>query len=199
MRDSTLYSTLWGSVMLLLLPGLLSAQGLGGAAQREQKRRAERPAEPVKTYTEDDLQGLRPLANDPESDHPATAAGDQPPAVPERPVATPRPPAPSPKPTSDGAEDETTRKQDEERWRSRVAEARARLARVREDHAALANLHMVPGMVLVDDSGKAVIQSVEQLQSLTARAKAELDAAQKAFDDLLESGRRAGVPPGWLR
>jgi hypothetical protein len=30
-------------------------------------------------------------------------------------------------------------------------------------------------------------------------AKADLDAAQKALDDLLEEARRANVPPGWLR
>jgi hypothetical protein len=44
-----------------------------------------------------------------------------------------------------------------------------------------------------------VIGSIEQLQGLTARAKADLDEAQEALDDLLQQARRAGVPPGWLR
>jgi hypothetical protein len=30
-------------------------------------------------------------------------------------------------------------------------------------------------------------------------ARAELDAARKAMDDLQDSARRSGVPPGWLR
>jgi hypothetical protein len=44
-----------------------------------------------------------------------------------------------------------------------------------------------------------VIGSVGELQKLTADAKAELDAAQKALEDLEEEARRANVPPGWLR
>jgi hypothetical protein len=57
----------------------------------------------------------------------------------------------------------------------------------------------VPGYEYVDERGRAVIRSVEELQKLTATAKAELGAAEKALDDLLEEARRANVLPGWLR
>jgi hypothetical protein len=60
-------------------------------------------------------------------------------------------------------------------------------------------LNLVPGYVYQDDRGRTVIGSVEELQKLTAAAKAELDAAEKAKEDLFEEARRANVPPGWLR
>ena len=60
-------------------------------------------------------------------------------------------------------------------------------------------MHLVPGYEYVDSSGRTVIRSIEELQGLTARAKAEREAAEKALEDLLEEARRANVPPGWLR
>jgi hypothetical protein len=44
-----------------------------------------------------------------------------------------------------------------------------------------------------------VIHSIEDRQKLTADARAELEAAEKALADVLEEARRANVPPGWLR
>ncbi len=54
-------------------------------------------------------------------------------------------------------------------------------------------------MRYVDEKGATVIGSVRQLQGLTRRARAELAAAEKALEDLLEQARRAGAQPGWLR
>jgi hypothetical protein len=34
---------------------------------------------------------------------------------------------------------------------------------------------------------------------MTAQAKAELEAAERAIETLEDEARRAGVPPGWLR
>ena len=44
-----------------------------------------------------------------------------------------------------------------------------------------------------------MIGSVQQLQGLTARAKAALEAEEQALEALLEEARRTNVPPGWLR
>jgi hypothetical protein len=60
-------------------------------------------------------------------------------------------------------------------------------------------MNLVPGYEYVDAKGMPAIRSVEELQALTARAKAELEAAQKSLEDLLEQARHASVPPGWLR
>jgi len=60
-------------------------------------------------------------------------------------------------------------------------------------------MNLVPGYEYQDGKGRTVIGSVEELQRMTAAAKAELDAAEKALADLRERARRAGVPPGWLR
>jgi hypothetical protein len=80
-----------------------------------------------------------------------------------------------------------------------VAEARQKVDAARKKHDALASLNLVPGYEYVDASGRTLIGSVGQLQALTARAKADLEAAERELEDLLEAARRANVPPGWLR
>jgi hypothetical protein len=60
-------------------------------------------------------------------------------------------------------------------------------------------MNLVPGYEYQDEKGRTVTRSVDELQRMTAAAKAELDAAEKALADLRERARRAGVPPGWLR
>ena len=80
-----------------------------------------------------------------------------------------------------------------------MADAKARIEAARKKHQAMASLTLVPGYEYVDDRGRTAIRDVEHLQALTAQAKAELDATEKALEDLLEEARRAGVPPGWLR
>jgi hypothetical protein len=84
-------------------------------------------------------------------------------------------------------------------WRGRVNQARARVERARQAYQKLAGMNLVPGYEYQDERGRTVIASIEQLQGMTAAAKAELDAAEKALADLLEEARRANVPPGWLR
>jgi hypothetical protein len=160
------------------------AQGLGDAAKKEQVRRkdTQQKGTKAKTYTEDQLKELPPIANEKDSGAAAKGStGSVAPAV------------------GSGGGEEARRAQDEAYWRSRVANAQARLEGVREEHQRLSALVLVPGYVYVDQNGRTVIHSVEQLQGMTARAKADLDGAQKALDDLLEEARRANVPPGWLR
>ena len=88
---------------------------------------------------------------------------------------------------------------DESYWRARVRQAEARLADAQAAYDTLASMSLVPGYVYQDSHGKTVINSIEELQAMTARAKAERDAAQKALEDVHEDARRSGALPGWLR
>jgi hypothetical protein len=190
-------------VVLFALPSLAGAQGLGDASAKEKQRRQESKTPKAKTYTQDELLALPPVAN--EDPTPPGDVGALPPvgavALPPRDaVALPPDRGLGTGTTSAAADDEAaTRARDEERWRSRVAGARASVEKARKRYQTFAGLTLVPGYEYVDDRGRTLIQSVEELQHLTAAAKAELDAAQKALDDLLEEARRANVPPGWLR
>ena len=168
-------------------PLVAGAQGLGDASAKEKQRRQQTKAPTAKTYTQEELLTLPPLANG-EAPPPGDAVAPRP----DAPVTEGARPASAP-------DDETIRAREEDRWRSRVAGARARVEKARKQHETLAGMNLVPGYEYVDDRGRAVIRSVEELQKLTATAKAELGAAEKALDDLLEEARRANVLPGWLR
>ena len=174
-------------VVLFALPPLAGAQGLGDASAKEKQRRQQTQAPKAKTYTQEELSTLSPAAN--EGAPPPEDAGAQPPDPDSTAGTTP----------ASTPDDETIRAREEDRWRSRVAGARARVEKARRQHETLAGMNLVPGYEYVDETGRAVIRSVEELQRLTAGAKAELGAAEKALDDLLEEARRANVLPGWLR
>jgi len=171
----------------LALSPAAGAQGLGDASKKEKQRREQSKAPPARTYTQEELAKLPPVANEGDA---ASRAAAPPPA---RPAASG---ASRPVPPDD---EEKTRARDEGVWRSRVARAQARVEKARSAHATLAGMNLVPGYEYVDERGRTVIGSIGELQQLTAKAKAELDAAEKALQDLLEEARRANVPPGWLR
>jgi hypothetical protein len=181
------------AVACLALPPLAAAQGLGDASTKEKQRR-DAPAPKARTYTQDDLASLPPVANDP-----STAASE--PAAPPSSSGAVLGRLPGLTSGEDASADDEAnqRARDEASWRSRVAEKRQRIEAARRKHATLANLNLVPGYEYADASGRTVIGSVGELQGLTARAKAELDAAEQALKDLLEEARHANVPPGWLR
>jgi hypothetical protein len=100
--------------------------------------------------------------------------------------------APTPAPAPDPREQE-------EAWRHRVAEAQAHLGEAKAHFDLLNGLSLGPGDSYVDENGKPLITSLEQLRKLIAEAKVDVDGAQKALDDILETARQQGVPPGWLR
>jgi hypothetical protein len=191
------------AALLLVVPLTSAAQGLGDASKKEKARREQAKPAKARTYTQEDLAALPPVANEPASspdDSAASAAASTPGS---RGVGGATPPAATGEPifqedTSRDAET-SARRSDESLWRGRVAQARARVDRARQAHQTLAGLNLVPGYEYQDEKGRTVIGSVEQLQRMTAAAKAELDAAEKALADLLEEARRANVPPGWLR
>jgi hypothetical protein len=190
---------LGGVALLILAPLVVAAQGLGDASKKEKARREQSKAPKAKTYTQDELSSLPPLANEP-----ATSTGESTPAA-----SAPRPSAGEPAPQDTTAEPtvpdrspgagESARPTEENVWRGSVAQATARVERARRSYQTLAGMNLVPGYEYQDAKGRTVISSVEELQRMTAAAKAELDAAEKALADLLERARRAGIPPGWLR
>jgi hypothetical protein len=180
------------ALALLALPATAPAQGLGDAAKKEKDRRASSPAPKGRTYTQEELAKLPPVANEP---------GPAPEGAPVA-AAPSTAPAAAPVPAADAQavdEEAERRAEAEESWRARVAEARQKVDAARKKHDALASLNLVPGYEYVDASGRTLIGSVGQLQALTARAKADLEAAERELEDLLEAARRANVPPGWLR
>ena len=187
------------AVAVLALPSITGAQGLGDASKKEKARREQTKAPKAKTYTQEDLAALPPVANEPTS-----AAGEGAPAGASLPAPSrgeEAPPSASGEPIfrEEGSSPVENAQGNERLWRGRVAQARARVERARQKHQTLAGLNLVPGYEYQDERGRTVIGSVEQLQGMTAAAKAELDAAEKALADLLEEARRASVPPGWLR
>ncbi len=176
-------------VIGFLVPSLAVAQSLGDVAQKEKERRKkiQHAGGSSKVVTEEELKANHgSLANDPKA-QPATTPSQS---------SVPKPAAPTPPPTTTPAPDP---REQEESWRHRVAEAQARLAKAREHYDLLNGLTLGPGDSYVDENGKPLITSLEQLRKLIAEAKVEVDAAQKALDDLLETARQQGVPPGWLR
>lgn len=180
---------MWMACCAWLLPALVLGQSLGDAARKEQERRQKLKAEGVKAraVTEDDL-----------------SAGTPSPA-PGKPVATPSPqPADAkttPATTAVGAADDEARqrRQSEDAWRRRMALAHARVERATKRYETLSKMALSPGEYYVDSENRPLITTVEQLQRLTAEAKAEQEAARRAIEDLEDEARRANVPPGWLR
>jgi hypothetical protein len=91
------------------------------------------------------------------------------------------------------------REQGEKRWRERLAHAQERLEEAQRRYDSLKDLTLPPGGYAVDHQGRVTIDSPQTLQHMVAQARRDLEAAQKALDDLLEEARQEGVPPGWLR
>jgi hypothetical protein len=179
------------AAVLLVLPPIAGAQGLGDASKKEKARREQSKAPKAKTYTQDDTQGLPPVANetpDASSAPAARPAGGSGELV-----------VPSEREPSAGGSSENARGEEEAQWRGRVARAQARVEESRQRYEHFAGMNLVPGYEYQDNRGRTIIHSIEELQAVTARAKADLEAAEKALADLLEEARRANVPPGWLR
>lgn len=179
---------------LALAPALAAGQSLGDAARREQERRRQLEAAGAKAHviTDSELSTGRPAAEAPRESQ----------AEPARPADDGAAPAQeggfNPPSAARGSESDDARGQEDE-WRARVRDARNRIERARRRHDFFTGLTMVPGKTYYDESGRAVITSIEQLQQLTAEALRDLQAAEQELTDLEETARRAGVPPGWLR
>ena len=169
------------ALMLLLVPVLAVGQSLADVARREKERREDnrkRGEKPTLVIGE--------IGHTEEGEEPTpvlgAAAFQEQQAEPERRTSN-----------------ETDRAQQEMEWRRRSSEARERIKEALRHHQLLSKLHLTTGAYYVDENNEAVITSVEQLQTMVADAKAELDAATEARRKLREDARRANVPPGWVR
>jgi hypothetical protein len=169
------------ALVVVLFPALAVGQSLGDVARKERARREENRKQGAKVRVvagEVDTDDDGPVSStDTEADGASSASTE---GVYEK----------------DSSEE---RRKQELEWRGRVSEARDRVAAARENYEMLSNLHLTQGGYYVDENAQPVITSVEQLQGMVARAKAELDQATEAKRRLREEARRAGVPPGWLR
>ena len=181
------------TVALLAVAVPVCAQSLGEIAKREQERRKTLPPA-VKTYTNEDLKKLAPMAGDTgtkpaEAAKPGEAAkaGD-----PAKPTAI-KPDAALPPEAA----------KDEKYWRGRITAVKEDIRRneafrdalqvkidalaadfsSRDDPAARAKI--------ADDRQKALAE--------LARLNTDIEKATKLITEIEDEARRAGVPPGWLR
>jgi len=181
---------------LLALAGLAGAQSLGDAARKERERRDKvRETQPsARTLTDDDLASTKgALANDPEAAPPQTTEAEE----------GGESSASGGPPTSRGLRqavpDAVPPAGGEEHWRARAAQARGRIAEAQRRNEAFQRMIRFGQPARYDETGRRVIFSVERMKEKADAAEAELRAAEKALEDLLEEGRKAGALPGWLR
>jgi hypothetical protein len=114
------------------------------------------------------------------------------------------PPPPNPEATAGQFDADRQRRLDEEaRWRERATTARGGIAsadhevtKLEQEAAALANR-----ILLSTDTNEILRLRAEQqkVNESLAAARAALERARQALEDLQEEARRAGVPPGWVR
>jgi hypothetical protein len=182
----------WGTLVVLVgLPALAGGQSLGDAARKERERRVKlrEAGASVRPLTEEDLATTKgELANDPKAQPTKVEDGET--SKREGGTAARGPSAAAPEEAS---------AKNEEHWRRRVAEARVRLAEAQRRNDALQQMIRLGQPARYDANGRRVIYSIYQLKKMADVAAAELASAQNALENVLEEGRRSGVPPGWLR
>ncbi|HZB24770.1 MAG TPA: hypothetical protein VE379_01470 [Vicinamibacterales bacterium] len=161
-------------------PAAAQTPPLAEVARKEQERRkVQKPA--AKVYTKKDL---------PESGR-----------VPPPPAAAPAPAAEqAPAPTEQKRESDG---KDETWWRNRIGAAREELRRNEVFAEALQSRinALSADFVNRDDPFQRakVGQDRDKAVAELARVKDEIARGKKQIEDIEEEGRKAGVPPGWLR
>lgn len=179
------------AILVWCVPTLVLAQSLADVASKEKERRqknAEAGVEP-RVVTEEELKaGKGELANDPD------APGMYEPAAEEAPVRRRAGGGRAGEEAGAGKADSQ-----EQLWRSRYASAAAELDSAEKHYADLTSR---PGweqpMPRPDRYGRLVTPLPKPEEDVTL-AKARLEQARAALDNLRELARRQGVPPGWLR
>jgi hypothetical protein len=186
----------WGLAFLLLISGSATAQPQS-LAEAARKAEAERKAAkaPGKVYTNDDLKRFGSV-----SPPPPAAAGEAsrptPPAVEGQPVQ-PGPEASAQTP----AEQQLVK--DEAWWRKNLAEARGKLESSRAAVEALDNRIYTLQVDFYNRSEQserdAITREIEKAMAEKDKNYREMEEATATLAGLEEEGRRARVPPGWLR
>jgi chromosome segregation ATPase len=180
--------------LLLLAAGATQAQTLGELAAREKARREERQKKgrPAKVYTERDLE--------------QGGEGTAQPA--ENPAPPPAPPAPARRSESSEEGSESSSEEGEkdqgleEQWRERQRQALAQVESARQNlGAAEAEVERLkqdlnPMSTTFSTDPYQILRLQGQLTEAQARADAarqQVEAAQKAVDEVVAEARRAGV------
>ncbi len=181
--------------VVLAVAGSAGAQSLAEVARAEEARRKAQ-TDPVKVYTNEDLQPDFTRPTPP----PATPATPDSTATATEPGTTPDAPAAGEAPSSTpagGAE------KGEAYWRERMASAQAQVERTRMFAQAVQNrIDMlwtdfvnrddpVQRSLIEQDRNKALAE-LEQL-------KEDMEKHQQAIAEIEREARRANVPRGWLR
>jgi hypothetical protein len=180
--------------VLLTVAVPVCAQTLGDIAKREAERRKASPPA-AKTYTNEDLKKLPPASDAAAkpADAPAAKPGDTAKA------------AGAAKPADDGkaAAGPGEAAKDEKYWRGRITAANEEVRRKEMFRDALQsriNALSADFAARDDPYQRATIADNRQkaLDEL-ARVNEEIDKSKKLIVEITEEGRRAGIPPGWLR
>lgn len=179
-------------------PSFSFGQSLSDVAAKERARRDKNKKKGVtarefsdETFEEDD--------NEEEAEGDATEVSEADLAAPER-TDIQRVDVELDTPGPDPLQDESReRKRREAEYRSRYRAANERVAAARERLQVLDGLHYVQGLKYLDENGNVVIESLDHLRRLVDEAKAEVEAAEQAVENLKEEARHGGYPPGWLR
>ncbi len=169
---------------LLLLPAVALPQSLGDAAKKEEERRQAaraRGGSAAAVVTEKELKASK-------GETLSTPGGA---------TRTGRPTTSTRDRSLDA--DAEQRAKSEASWRQRVAAARARVEAAQALYDALDRAIRLGQAGERDGNGQILIYSAQSMKAMADAAQAEVAAAKKALDDLLEEARRAGALPGWLR
>jgi hypothetical protein len=172
--------------VLLTVAVPVCAQSLGDLAKKEAERRKASPPA-AKTYTNEDLKKLPPMASE----------------VGAKPAPTKVEDATKPAEVKGDAAKDAEPAKDEKYWRGRITAVReearrnemfrdalqTRINALSSDFAGRDDPYQ--RAQIADDRQKAIAE--------LARVTSEIGKATKQIADIEEEARRAGVPPGWLR
>ena len=180
---------------LLALAVPVSAQSLGEIAKREAERRKTLPTA-VKTYTNEDLKKLPPMAGDTSTKPAEQPAKTGDPAKPADAAAKPTEVKPDAALPPEAAKDEKY-------WRGRLTAVKEDIRRNETFRDALQvqiNALAADFSSRDDPAARAKIADDRQkkLTELT-RVTADIEKAIKLISEIEDEARKAGVPPGWLR
>lgn len=183
-------------VVLLALPAVASAQGLGDAAARERAKREAKKAE-AKVFTNEDLEQGRPAGT-------PSAGGEGSPSVAPPPSSAAPPSTEGSDTGSDDSSSEADRRAEEQRYLDGLREAQSRLAqlegRIRELQA---KLNPMSTTFIYGDFNVSGDKAAEEAQVRAELAQSEADlnsarqavaAATQALQDFRQ-GRPSAPPP----
>jgi hypothetical protein len=168
--------------LLLMAPGLATAQSLGDAAKREAERREKNRVEGVqaKAYTEDDLANANGWVS-----QPGTALYDE--------WLRTRMPG------NAGRNSETAWRNRTARLRENVSQADARLKAAESEAAGVGPIGLKRQILEMKGGAWAADAEAARAQMKVDAARSSAEQARKALEALDDEARRKGAPPGWVR